>query len=344
MMNSKRGMIPPYAFFCLLFVSRIVVTLTYVQGVSVGNFGADMLISIAISMVLLIALSLPAYFCVKKEKSPLDNRLFSVLYSLYFCFFSALSISRFAYFSSSKMNTELSMVVVIILVALSATYGAYLGIESIGRFGFICTILLGITLVGVLGLNVHNFHEANFYPLVVNTKMDIIKNSILFTCNSVAPTYLLALSGKVNGRVAKPYFLALVVSYSAIFLLVVFCLGVMGNSAGLQSYPMYALFQLASIGAFARLDMLHTAFWILAVLLKSSILTFCASSTMKRFTHGNKSLFFGVLAGGVAIFVNEIIGTKMVEPVKIISVCVYVIFCIALPLISLAFGRKNEKN
>lgn len=344
MTNSKRGMIPPYAFFCLFFVSRIVVTLTYVQGVSVGKFGADMLISIGASFVLLALLSLPAYFCVKKGKSPLDNKAVSVLYSVYFCFFAALSISRFAYFSSSKMNTELSMVVVIILVALASIYGASLGIESIARFGFICAILLALTLVAVLGLNIHNVYEVNFYPLATNSTMDVIKNSVLFTCNSVAPTYLLALSPRVNGKVAKPYFLAMLTSYGAIFLLVLFCLGVMGNSAELQSYPIYALFQLASIGAFARLDMLHTAFWILAVLLKSAILIFCASSTIKTFNHGKKCLFFGILAGALAIVINEVIGTKMIAPTKIISVIAFSVFCVGIPLLSLIFRRKNEKN
>lgn len=344
MTNSKKGMIPPYAFFCLFFVSRIVVTLTFVQGVSVGDFGADMLVSVAISLLLLMVLSLPAYFCVIKGKSPLNNSVVSVLYSIYFCFFSALSISRFAYFCSSKMNTELSMIVVIILVSLASIYGAYLGIESIGRFGFICAILLVLTLVAVMRLNVHNLMEVNFYPLMVNSKADIIKNSVLFTCNSVAPTYLLALSPRVNGTVKKPYFLALFASYGAIFLLVLFCLGVMGSSAGLQAYPMYALFQLASIGAFARLDMLHTAFWILAVLLKSSILIYCASTTIKPFTHGKKCLFFGAVSSILAIVINEIVGTKMVTPTKVISVILFAIFCIVLPLIFLCFRRKNERN
>lgn len=344
MTNSKRGMIPPYLIFCLFFVSRIVVTLTYVQGVSVGKFGADMLISVGVSLVVLLLFSLPVYFCLKKGKSPLDSRALSVLYSVYFCFFAALSISRFAYFSSSKMNTELSMVVVIILVALASIYGAYLGIESIARFGFVCAILLVLTLVAVLGLNIHNFYEVNLYPLSVNSRLDVVKNSILFTCNSVAPAYLLALSPRVNGNFAKPYIYALASSYCAIFLLVLFCLGVMGSSADLQAYPMYALFQLASIGAFARLDMLHTAFWILAVLLKTAILIYCASITIKRFTHGKKCLFFGALSGLLAIIINEAIGTRMVTPAKLVSIGAFVVFCVLLPLVSLIFGRKNEKN
>lgn len=342
-MNNKRGMIPPYALFCLFFVSRIVVTLTYVQGVSIGVFNTDILLSIALSLVLLIVLSLPAYYCVIKGKNPLDNRFLSVLYSLYFCYYTAITISRFAYFASSRMNTELSMVVVIILVIIATCYGAYLGIESIGRFGFLCAIMLGVTLVAVIGLNIHNIQLTNFYPLSQNTPQDIIKNAFLFSSNSVAPVYLLALKSRVNGKIKASYFGAIITVYCAMLLLILFCCGVMGSAGTLQSYPIYTLFQLASIGTFARLDMLHTAFWILAVLLKCSLLIYCASVSVKKYSHTAKCLVFAVLTGVVAIILDEVVGTAIVTPAKIISVVLFCLFALMFPVLSLVFKRRDSK-
>lgn len=344
MKNSKRGMLPPYIFFCIMFVSRIVVTLTFVQGVSVGKFGSDVLISIAVSMLILIILSIPTYLCVKKGITPFNNRVLSVLFSLYFCFFCAITISRFAYFASSRMNTELSMIVVIVMISVSMLYGAYLGFESIGRFGFICAVLLAITLLVVLGLNAKNIFDINFYPLIINDKMTIINNSILFAANSVAPAYLLVLSSRVNGNSTKPYFISIVVSYLVIFVLVLFCIGVMGDSAQLQSYPIYSLFQLASIGTFSRLDMLHTAFWILSVLLKCSLLIYCASICVPRLSHTASTVTFSIISGALALFINELVGTKMLLPTKIISLVLLVLFSLAFPLYLLIVRRKNEKN
>ena len=65
MNNSERGKIAPYSVFFLLYISRIVVTLTYMQTISVGIVAPDLLISIAISFVSVVILSLPSYFCIK---------------------------------------------------------------------------------------------------------------------------------------------------------------------------------------------------------------------------------------------------------------------------------------
>ncbi len=344
MTNSKRGMIPPYLLFCLFFVSRVVVTLTYVQGVSVGDFGVDILISLAISFGMLMLFSLPVYFCIKKNRTPLDSKLVSVLYSVYFCFYSSLTVSRFAFFSSSRMNTDMPMVVIILMVSIAMCYGAYLGIESIGRFALLCSIFLGLALITVLVLNGENLYETNFYPLINNSTSDIVKNAVLFTSNSVAPVYLLTLSQRVNGKIYKSYVLSLLLSYVAISLLVAFCAGVMGSSANLHSYPIYTLFQLASFGAFSRLDMLHTAFWILAVLLKSSLLIYCASITFKGKNHLMKCAVFSVITFALALVSNEVLGTKALPVIKVISVTFFCIFSVILPTVSAFIRRKNEKN
>lgn len=344
MTNSKRGMIPPYLLFCLFFVSRVVVTLTYVQGVSVGDFGVDILISLAISFAMLMAFSVPVYACIKKNRTPLDNKLVSVLYSVYFCFYASITVSRFAFFSSSRMNTDMPMLVIILMVSIAMCYGAYLGIESIGRFGLICAIFLSLALITVLILNVSNLYEPNFYPLINNKTEDILKNAVLFTSNSVAPVYALVLSQRVNGKIYKTYIFSLLTSYVAIALLVLFCAGVMGSSSNLHSYPIYTLFQLASVGAFSRLDMLHTAFWILAVLLKSSLLIYCASITLKGKNHMTKCVIFALITFALALVSTDVLGTNALPLVKMISVIFFCVFSILIPLVSSVVRRKNEEK
>lgn len=342
-MNSKRGMIPPYALFFVLFVSRLVVTLTFVQGVSVGKFGSDILISIAISVGFVILFTLPISYCVKKGVSPMKTPAVSWFYSAYFVFFAALNISRFSYFDFSRMNMQAPMSVMIVILSIAMCYGAYLGIESIGRFGFICGVLLVITLVAIFALNAREIEAINYYPIMVNSRAKVWINALLFSCNSVEPAILLCVADRVNGDAIKPFYLSIGVSYLSIFLLVMLCIGVMGTSADLHSYPIFSLFQLASIGGFSRLDMLHTAFWILAVLMKCSLLIYCASQSFGTKTAGKRVVVFSLVSAGVAILINEVVGLGILSPSKVISVALFAVAVIALPIVFLIKGRLSEQ-
>lgn len=337
--NSKRGKVAPYQFFLVLFVSRIVVTLTYVQTVSVGKLGTDFLFSIALSCVFTILLSIPSYLCVQRNKSV----LLPYLYALYFAWLAGVNISRFSYFASSRVNTASSMVFFIVVIAVAAGYCAVLGIEGISRFGAFCGLLLVITLAIVLVFNVHNFHFINFLPVYSNNLTDILKNAFVMTSNSAEPVVFLILSNRINGKKSKPLFLSLLISYITILLIIIFVVGVMGANASLQSYPIFTLFQMASAGSFSRLDMLHTSFWMLALLLKSSLLIYSASVVVKRFVHAKKAVLFSVLVAIIAIIINGVLSTSMVSITKILSVATFVLFVVALPVISL-FMKNNTRS
>ena len=89
MTEAKNGVISQGQFFFLIFVSRAVVSFTYVRAISVGNLSADILISFAVSYAAALLFSLPAVICLKKGKSPLKSKILSLLYSLYFLLFAA---------------------------------------------------------------------------------------------------------------------------------------------------------------------------------------------------------------------------------------------------------------
>lgn len=338
--KSKRGKIAPYQIFLVLFVSRIVVTLTYVQTVSVGKLGTDFLFSIVISCVFTIILSIPSYLSVKNNKSV----LLPYLYAVYFSWLAGVGISRFSYFASSRVNTSSSMVLFIIVISVAAGYCAVLGIEGISRFGSFCGLLLVITLAIVLLFNVHNFHFINFLPVYSNSLTDIFKNAFVMASNSTEPAVFLILSNRINGNKSKPLFLSLLVSYITVLLIIAFVVGVMGANASLQSYPIFALFQMASAGSLSRLDMLHTSFWVLALLLKSSLLIYSASVVVKRFTHVKKAVFFSVLVAIISIIINEALSTSMAGITKALSVVTFVLFVVALPVISLFMKNNTRSN
>lgn len=339
--KAKRGQISPYQLFFVLFVSRIVVSLTYVQTVSVGELGTDFLFSIALSYILTMLLSVPIFLCCKSNLKV----VFQLLYSIYFIWLSAVNINRFSYFASSRINPDSSMVFFIIAIVIASCYCAIMGVEGISRFGSFCGILLLITVFFVLVFNLHNLSMINYYPVNSNSRLDVFKNAFVMTSNSAEASILLILSNKVNGEKIKAYMTGMTASYITIFILIAFVIGIMGNAATLQSYPIFTLFQMASAGSFSRLDMLHTAFWVLALLLKSSVFIYASSVVIKNYKHSTKCIAVSLALLGVSLFITLVLGTAMVGITKIVSVVTFLIFVVALPLITLIVRRKNiEKN
>lgn len=342
MINAKQGKISPKQLFFMLFVSRLVVSLTYIQAVTVGRFDSDVPISFALSLPLTCLMSIPAVMCVKRKKSPLSNSVISTLYLLFFLFFSSLTVGKFAYFATTKMNPESPMVMFIALAFVAACYGAYLGLEPLGRFASFCGVLLTVVIAVVLIFNVKNFECVNLFPVLQDGAKHIVMNTFLFTCNSIEPVLLLSLYDKINGDCVKPYFSGVACAYLGVFLLLIFCCGVLGNSADLQSFPIFTLFQTASINDMSRLDILHTSFWIFAVFLKTAVLLFCASSLLKKYTHKNKALVFGITAFLGAVIMNEVFGMKMAEVSKTVTVVMFALLAFVIPIFTLIFNRSDD--
>lgn len=345
MTNAKRGQIPPYNLFFLLYISRVIVTLTYVQTISVGIMASDLLISVAISFVLTMVLSLPAYFCLKKGVSPFSVKWIGGLYIPYFIYKVAVNVSRFSGFATSRLNPDATTYFFTIIIMLAVVYGAYLGIEGLGRFSLFVGISLILVIALIIGLNVDNFDYINLFPVFKNTTSDIAYNSAIFTSNAVEPAVLLALSNRVNGdikSIKRSFFGSIVAAYLTIFILIFFSLAVLGANSTLQSYPIFTLFQMATGNSMARLDIIHTAFWILSAFLKCSLMVYCGAVAIKKFSHKNKCIAISAVALVLSLAMTEWITDLLIKIAKPLSLGTFVIFCVVIPLASLFIIKKNK--
>ncbi len=343
--KSKMGMISPTQLMLVIFVSRVAVSLTNIQAVSLGKYSPDILISLAVSYVFVLLSSIPIVLCIKKERSPLDSKWIAFLYSLYFVIYASVTITRFAYFASTKMNPEISFEVFLIILSVAVCYGAYLGVESISRFGAFCAVLLILVMFVVIGLNINNMQMLNFFPTIVNSNKDIVSNAVLFSSNTIEPILVLALYNRVNGNQVKALYKGISLAFFSVFLLVGFSVGVLGNAADMQAFPIYSLFQMASSHVMSRLDIIHTSFWILGVFMKCSLLIYCASLFTKKWSNGGKCIAFSAASLVISFLVIKILGMSMVNPTKIVLIVLFVLFVIVVPVISLFVKRRknNEK-
>ena len=339
MTEYKRNKIAPISVFFLLFISRIIVSLTNAQSVTSGLIKTDILISIIIAMGINLILSIPALLCYQKNKSPFDIKWVSYFYAIYFIFLAGVNISRFSYFASTVLNPESPAWIFSLIIAVCIAYASRLGIESIARFSAFAFILVFITIIAGLGSNIENYDDINLYPVITNSTEHIIKNILYITSSSTEVVILLCIGKRVNGEATKPYVFSVLASFLTTFILMLFVNAVMGDAASLNAFPIYTLFQLSHIGLFGRIDMLHISLWIFGVFLKSVLLTYCASTSIKKYKNDYKCIAFSSLSFIVSIVFTEVMDLARVSPMPF--VIPYIVSCVIIPLLCLMLKKKN---
>lgn len=339
MINSQRNKIAPISIFFLLYISRIVVTLTNIQSVTTGMVNTDMLVSIVIALGLNLLLSLPALWCYKNNKNPFDVKGVNLFYALYFVFLAGVNISRFSYFASTVLNPEASAWVFSVIITVCAGYSSRFGIEGLSRFSAFGFILIVMTIAAGIGFNLKNYDEINLYPVITNSTQSIAENVMYVSSSSVEVVVLLCLGKRVNGSAVKPFVFSVIASFMTAFLLILFVNATMGDAATLQAFPVYTMFQLAKIGLFERLDVLQISFWIFGIFIKAVMLIYCASISIKSGKNNTKCIVVSVLSLAVAFALTEFSETSTVSPS--IFVAPYVVSCVLIPLLTLIFKKKN---
>lgn len=340
--KAQRGMVSPAQFFFLLFCGRFIAAAAYIRNIAEGVPAADMLLSLAIGMCLTLLFSLPAYYCVKIDRYPFRSAWMQFLYAGVLIYFAALNISYFSCFSSSRIKPEKNMFFVLVLIAVAVGYAAGLGLEGLGRFSLLC----GATVIGISGVillsNLQHFEAVNFYPLYVQPPQTIMMNGVHFAAQSTAPLIFLSVGRKINGHRAEPLFIAVIAAYALIGVWTVVCIGVLGKAGMLYAYPAFALCRMASLGAITRLDVLHTALWVLCMFLQSSLLIFCAADTVRRGNHITKCAVFSGVSAILSVILNALMLQTAWNHYSLwLSVGICVVFTVLLPSAAL-IGKKRK--
>lgn len=339
MIQAKRDRIAPISIFFLLYISRVVVSLTDVQSVTISLIKTDILISVLASMGITLLLSLPAIYCYKKHKNPFDVKWVGFFYSIYFIYLAGVNISRFSYFASTTLNPNSQAWMFSVIVAVCAFYGAYLGIEGLSRFSAFAFILLVGSILVALLCNLKNYQEINLYPVTSKDNHDILKNILFMTGNSTELALFLCLSKKVNGKAVKPFIWSVIASFFSMFVLFLFVNAVMGDAASLQAFPIYTLFQLAKVGLFERIDVLYISFWIFGIFIKSVLLIYCSGIAFKPMKKSTKCIISSVLALAVSLCFTEFVQINNIPP--IVYIIPFAVFCVIIPLLTLILKKRN---
>lgn len=324
----------------MLYISRLVVCLTNAQSVSLVPLSADILISLVLSLAFTLVLSLPAVFCCREGKNPFDVKWLSAFYFIYFVLTAAINVGTFSYFASTTLSPDTQSWIFAVFICVCAFYCACLGIEALSRFSFFAFILMVSAIAVILCSNLKSFEEVNLYPVINNSRSNIFTNALYLSCNTSEIAVFLCLYDRINGGSIKSFVSSVTASYLTVFVLFLFMLGIMGDSASVLSFPLYSMFQLSKLTGFERLDVLHISFWIMAVFVKSALYVYCAAVSVKPFK--NKHKCFAAAAGVLAVSLVLINTGESAYLSPVLKVAPFIAFCTVIPLLTLIFKRKNK--
>lgn len=308
------GSVSSGQLFAMLFVSRMVVSMTYGTLLIGDSQLWDHLVSVPVAFILTFLLMIPIYelFKMNKKMSLIDNLEFQFgkfgvfltsLYIIYYLIISFHTLAIFNNFILNAVNPSISLPVLSVLLLSSACYGAYKGLEALVRtsgFILVATVLaflfLGISLFS-------SIEKINFTPLLYDG-FESFGEGVLYMISQASCIPALAILLPMSkGNHKKGIIFWNTGIYFIFALIIVLIIGTMGDFSKTQLFPVYTAAGIGKFGAFRHLDALYLGIWMSGIFLKLSLFLFLAGEGVKKIKgermRKNAIILFGL---GLALF------------------------------------------
>ena len=355
-MEQTKGKISAFQFFVMLFLSRTLTTVTYLSSYTEDIRLSDMLVQPIFRIAMGIIIMLPLYFFYKKhkgknilqvanEKSESFGKFLSLIFVMYFFYFTVTTIARLDLFAGTIVFPETDVEYMLIFAVILCCYGAYLGLEALGRSSVISALLVIPALVFIMLTLVKKVDLLNLTPIFYNGVTPVIKTAVDSVGQTVEYGIIALMLPRVNGKYRKGYYIWL---FSQVLLMAVmffFACTVMGNYASTQLFPFHTMASLAEFSMFKRLDAIFTGVWIMCAFVKAGLLIYLQLEILTTYFGKFKSSQYLFAIGLVTIisnlFISQQVERFMVIDNSIIKV-IFTGFVVAIiPLLMLVFKRKE---
>lgn len=314
---TKKSIITSAQLFVSLFVSRMIVNITYNVYLTPNGEIQDYILSESASFLLTFIFVIPVYLLYKKDKTLniLDRsenifggagKIITVFYVLYFIGSCIYNFSFYNNFVSNVMAPKISIVMVNIAIVITVCYGAIKGIEGLVRVSGIIFVLTIAGIIFLICATIPQVEEYNFVPFLYNGTEDFIIGLKLMTMHSSCIVIMAFLLPLVKGNVRRSIILWNVGVYVVIVSLMVVMVGSLGDFIKTQTFPIYVLSSMAQMGIIKRMNSIYIAIWTSGLFVKLSLYLYCFSICIKRI-FGEKSGKISIIIGGALSSVLSII-------------------------------------
>ena len=314
---EKRPCISAGQIFSMLFISKIVISMTY-GSLLIGDSDIwDHLVSAVVSFVLTFLIIWPIYklFSMDEKMNIMDNiydlmgkwgMILIFIYVIYYLLICFHTVAVFNNFISNAVNPPISITLLTFVLVICACYGSYKGLEALARTS---TFILISTVFSVVFLGISLFscvEPINFKPLMYSGSESVKEGIIYMISQSPCVPALAILLPMGKGNKKTGIFIWNFFVYLLFAMIIVLIIGSMGDFVYTQLFPVYTAAGIGKFGSFKHLDSLYLGVWISGIFLKLSLFFILASEGVKKIL-GEKAkkisiIIFGIMMASVSCF------------------------------------------
>ena len=269
-----------------------------------------------------------------------------LLFSLFICTCSSTVVVFKDFISTAVLDSSSSFIVTILLIGTSV-YGAFLGIEALGRFANIIFVLLSISILIILVSILRDIEPMNFGRFDISNADKILKTALKGVFSNTGLLSALLLTPLVNKQHTRAFTIWNIASLVLVELIVFTVSGVLGDYALNKQYPYYSTTTVAELSIFKRLDIVYMCVWVFVAFIKTTYYLTLSKNLFDTFLRKSArkySLLF--CTGFVSIFslissIQPVVYTYMQS---FISSGIGISIIVVLPLLLLLLGGKRCEN
>ncbi len=311
-MKKDQTVITVSQLFIILFISRIIVNMTYNPMMSGEQNMWDHVISSIISFIIIFPIILPIYkICTKYNNTNLLDisyillgklgSIVCIIYALYYLFISIYTLSIFKNFIYNAMNPQLSLVAISILLILVCCYAAFKGIEGLVRASSLILVLIIISFILITIALIPKINSNNYEPFLYDGPRQAIAGVFLMISrSSCVPALAILLPLAKKGNLKKGIVFWNIGVYSLTIIIITIVVGSLGSYLKTQSFPIYTATCIAEIGIFKQLDAFYIGMWITGIFIKISLFLYLFSECIKKICN-EKIAKISIVIGGMII-------------------------------------------
>lgn len=308
----KKPTISVGQLFSMLFVSRIVVVMTYGTLLTGDSDIWDHLVAVPFSLGVTLIIIVPIYilFFMDKKMSVIDNiadltgkayRAFIGIYVVYYLAVCCSTINVFGGFVSNAVNPPISILLLTACLIASACYGAFKGTEALVRASSFIMAATVCALVFLCVSLISSVESINFRPLLYNGYESFWEGAEYMISQNSCVVALAAMLPYAKGDARRGAVLWSSAVYAVSAGIIVLITGTMGEFALTQLFPVYTAAGIGKFGSFRHLDSLYLGIWISGMFIKLSLFLLLAGECVKKIW-GEKKRKIAVWVFGAVIF------------------------------------------
>ena len=291
------------------------------------NYGMHRFTVILISYTLLAAALIPVFIIAKRGSAPAVRNKFTAAVVIIYLIMAAVSTTtRLQFYASSTIFDAAPPWVLILFVSLVCCYGLFKGLDAVVRSGVIISALFILLLITVI-IGVSDDIELKYlYPALSDRPTSLFGDVITELSKNAELVLFASLYGDIRKDACRTVPVYFCISLTAQLFMTFLYNTVLGEYLNITNFPFYMLSSLSDISLLQRLDGIDVAVWVMAAVIKISLLIIAVFSVCKSAGFKKKacygiscsalavsfliSLFFSVNTGDFLVFA-EVLETAL---------------------------------